>query len=692
MTLAERLARIRAAAGRPVDFGAGQLQASWQAGDGSAELLAAAEGDSLPRFTLRAYNGGLLNIGWGYPVVVDLAGMAVSKKPRPILKDHQQTKVVGHSTDITNDGRKLVVDGVVSGTGPDATEVVANARNGFPWQASIGAAVGKAQFIEDKQTVEANGKTWKGPVYYVSASTLNEVSFVALGGDDTTSALVAGASSHNATTQEHCMHPEFKKWLEAKGFAADTLTDAQKSTLEATWQAEVAAAASDSTPATQDQDTAADAAVQRIRAAAAAETERLAAIRAAAGGDTKLEAQAIREGWSAEKTELIALRASRPSAPAVGASTAGDHSAEVVEAALSMSCGIKPDDLLKRGTQAKHIDAASKHLRNLSLSEMLLIMAAQGGYHARPGDLRSDGGLRNVLRAAFSQVSMPGILSTVANKFISDSYMAVEQAWREIASIVPAKDFKTSTRYRLTGPLKFEQVAPTGEIKHGKLGETSYTNKVDTYAKLLTIGRQDIINDDLGALTVVPKALGRGAGLQLNEVFWKEFLNNAAFFVAGNNNVATGVFGVAGVTAADLVFRNQVDNDGYPLGITPKILLVPNALAFAAIQLMQSNLLTNGATTSNPASNPLAGKYKPVVSSYLANAAMGGTASAAAYYLLADPADLPVIEVAFLNGQDVPTIETADADFEVLGIQMRGFFDFGTSKQEPRAGVRSTGA
>lgn len=688
MTLAELLARLRTAR-RSVDFADGQLSAAWRGGDGSAELTAAAEGTSLPGFTLRAYNGGLLQIGWGYPVVVDLAGMQVTKKSRPIFRDHSPAKVVGHSTDITIDARKLTVAGIVSGTGPDAVEVVANAKNGFPWQASIGCSVLKAQFIEDKQSVEANGKTWKGPVYLVTACVLNEVSFVALGGDDTTSALVASATTAS-TPKDQTMHPDFIKWLEAAGFDPKTITAAQQTSLEAAWKAEVQAKAA---PAGQP-DTSTDeaAAVQRIRAAAAAETERLAAIHAAAGGDAKLEAQAIREGWTAEKTELQALRSNRPTAPAAGTGSTEGHSAAVLEAALSMSCGIKGDDLIKRGMSQQTVEAAHKSLRHVALSEVLILMAAAGGFQARRGDLRTDSGLRSILRAAFSQVSMPGILSNVANKYILDSYNAVEQSWREIASITPASDFKTMTRYRMTGNLKFELVPPSGEIKHGNLGEQSFTNKVDTHGKLLTISRQDIINDDLGALTRVPSSLGRGAALQFNEVFWKEFLNNSAFFVAGNNNVAAGVFAVAGLTAADLVFRNQVDANGFPLGITPSILLVPNALAVSAVQLMGSNLLTNGTAGANPSSNPFAGKYKPVVSSYLANANMGGTYSAVAYYLLAAPADLPVIEAAFLNGQDTPTIETADADFENLGIQMRGFFDFGVAKQDPKAGVRSTGA
>ena len=49
------------------------------------------------------------------------------------------------------------------------------------------------------------------------------------------------------------------------------------------------------------------------------------------------------------------------------------------------------------------------------------------------------------------------------------------------------------------------------------------------------------------------------------------------------------------------------------------------------------------------------------------------------------------MEVAFLNGQESPTIETADADFGTLGVRMRGFHDFGVSLQDPRGGVKAKG-
>lgn len=693
-TLQERLDAIRAAAGRAVEFSGAGLQASWQGGDGSAELTAAADDTKLPGFVLRAYNGGLLQIGWGHPVVVDLAGMQVSKKSRPIFKDHSPAKVVGHSTDIVKDDRKLTVSGIVSGTGPDAVEVVANAKNGFPWQASIGCSVIRAQFIEDKQSVEANGKTWKGPVYLVSACVLNEVSFVALGGDDTTSALVASASTSATTpTKEQNMPAEFKKWLEAKGFVADTLTDAQKTSLEAAWKAEVKAKAAPATEPPPAGDDPEQALRDRLRAAAAEETERLAAIKAAAGGNAKLEAQAIKEGWSVEKTELAALRASRPAAPAGHVVPGGPASPAVIEAAACMALGLK-GKAITESFDDRTLEAASK-LRGIGLQEIILMAAAQAGYTTRPGCIRSD--LGGVLRAAFSSADIAGILSNTANKFILDSFMAVEQTWRQIAAIRNARDFKTMTSYRLTGNLQYEKVGANGEIKHGELGTDSMTNKVDTHAKMMAISRQDIINDDLGALQKIPAMLGRGAGLQLNEVFWTEFLaDNTTFFTLALGNYMEGagtVLSIDQLTALELLFLNMLDSNGKPLGITPRYLLTPNALTVKAAEITKSTEVRDTtASTKIGVSNPHAGKFEPIRSSYLHNSKMGGGYSDKAWYLLADPRDLAAIEVAFLNGVETPTIESSDVDFDTLGIQMRGYHDFGVKKQEYRAICKSKGA
>jgi len=211
---------------------------------------------------------------------------------------------------------------------------------------------------------------------------------------------------------------------------------------------------------------------------------------------------------------------------------------------------------------------------------------------------------------------------------------------------------------------------------------------------MLVIDRRDIINDDLGAITTVPRKLGRGSGIKINDVFWTTFLANSDFFKADNANYVSGAdtaLGIDGLTKGEVAFLDQVDADGRPIGVMPAILLVPTALSALGTVLQKSlEIRDTTASTKYPIANPHAGKFRTEVSRYLGNTRYTG-ASAKAWYLLADPNDLPVIEVAFLNGQESPTIETAEADFNVLGIQMRGYHDFGCALQDPRGGVKAKG-
>ncbi|MFG0255075.1 MAG: hypothetical protein ACF787_08250, partial [Rhodopirellula sp. JB053] len=153
--------------------------------DAATITLAAAETPeegkpSLRKFSMTAYTGGAMRLGgWPYPVVVDLAGMRVTRKSRPILKDHDRGSIVGHTDDIAITDKSLEVAGFISGVGATAQEVIATSENGFPWQASLGASADKVVFIPEGKTANANGREFKGPVYVARKSTLGEVSFVA---------------------------------------------------------------------------------------------------------------------------------------------------------------------------------------------------------------------------------------------------------------------------------------------------------------------------------------------------------------------------------------------------------------------------------------------------------------------------------------------------------------------------------
>jgi hypothetical protein len=100
---------------------------------------------------------------------------------------------------------------------------------------------------------------------------------------------------------------------------------------------------------------------------------------------------------------------------------------------------------------------------------------------------------------------------------------------------------------------------------------------------------------------------------------------------------------------------------------------------------------TTTADTPLPDQNAFAGMFTIVSSPYLQDSTLTGYSNAA-WYLLADPMDIPVVEACFLNGVEIPTVESADADFNQLGIQLRGYHDFGVTLQEYRGGVRSAGS
>jgi hypothetical protein len=106
---------------------------------------------------------------------------------------------------------------------------------------------------------------------------------------------------------------------------------------------------------------------------------------------------------------------------------------------------------------------------------------------------------------------------------------------------------------------------------------------------------------------------------------------------------------------------------------------------------MPALVSTTGSAKGTPQQNIFQGKFDVVSSAYLNNAAMTGNSSTA-WYLLADPVILHAIEAAFLNGQEMPTVERAEADFDTLGISFRSWLDFGVAMGEPRAALKIAGA
>ena len=473
------------------------------------------------------------------------------------------------------------------------------------------------------------------------------------------------------------------------------------------------------------------------------------------GRTVDLIPHAIEAGWSADEAELHARRADRPQGggsphlhfgtrPELAAMD-GDQASAVLECAVfqaNRSFELLDDSFYDRKTKErdpipgrdaarfkaemnrrypeKIQDAAHTIFKGrIGLQQMLTIIARQGGYDG--SDSITSDNLSQVAAACMriqadggSTISVGNVTSNVQNKFLLQGYLFTEQSWREICAIRSVKDFKATKSINLFGDVEFQDLGTSGELANATLQDQAFANQVGTSGRIITIPRTTIINDDLGAFGQVPMLMGRGAGLKLNKVFWAKLMNpgndeggSTAFFAAvhtllagqqGNSNYSSGggsALASAGLTAATLLFDNQVDPKGYPLGIDAEILLYPPDLETAAWELMNSQFIVQsaGATTKQPSENRWKGRYKPVKSRYLNKSAFTGY-STTAWYLFANPGILPAIEMAFLNGQEMPTVQTAGPDFQfnVLGITTRAFFDIGCNVQNFRGAVKSAGA
>ena len=442
---------------------------------------------------------------------------------------------------------------------------------------------------------------------------------------------------------------------------------------------------------------------ETIEEAILKERNRVGEIKAICGGEfPELEAKAISEGWDKAKTSeevLAKYREARPkSVPTISVKRGVEANAKHIECALALRAGISGDELLKEMGE-ETVEAAAKDADMPFTAILGECLKLEGKSAPRSFDNAS-------IKAAFSTVSLPGILSNVAQKKLLQSFNAQPILATKLCTTGDLSDFKENQRFRLTDIGDLEPVGPGGEIKDGSLTEESAVNQLDTYAKKFCLTRKMIINDDLGAFLKVPTAMGNRAARLIDQLFFKRLMANPtmpdgkALFNAAHKNLMTGPASALSPDAlkkAIQLFLCQTDNDGQPINVEPSLLLVPPALKFNALELTKGQTLiaaggpSEGAATAMPALNVLASQHLTVVSSpYLQNENYPG-ASEQAWYLFGKPGTVDTFEIGYLKGKHTPTVEKGDLDFNVLGMWFRVYFDIGIREQDHRGMVKAKG-
>lgn len=328
----------------------------------------------------------------------------------------------------------------------------------------------------------------------------------------------------------------------------------------------------------------------------------------------------------------------------------------------------------------------AREYRGLSLLELAREFLTQAGVAVR-GLSRDE----IATRALHSTSDFPEVLSAVTAKTLRQAYEVYPRTFTPFCRQVLATDFKAMHRVQIGEAPQLLKVNEGGEFQRGTIGESKESYRIETYGRVVAITRQVLINDDLDAFTRIPAMYGTAIATLESDVVWGILTANAAMadgkalFHADHKNLA-GTAAPPTVTAigdARAAMAKQTGLDKKTvLNIRPSFLIVPAALELTAEQLVAQNLTPAKTSDIVPASIRT---LTPIAEPRL------DAASATAWYLAANPAQIDTLEYAYLEGQQGAYIETRNG-FDVDGVEIKCRLDFGAKAIDWRGLYKNAGA
>ncbi len=350
----------------------------------------------------------------------------------------------------------------------------------------------------------------------------------------------------------------------------------------------------------------------------------------------------------------------------------GDTIRAAVEAAI----------LHRASPSAVKLDDAARQWRGMSLMEMGRAFHEQttgerlrglGKMELATRLLGLDTGLRSGGMLATSD--FPAILANVVSKRLRSAYEVAPQNWKKLSRQNNAPDFKARAIVQLSNMPHLKPVSEGGEYQRAALADSKESYALATFGRVVTITRQALINDDLGAFDRLPMLLGRAAAETEASLFWAIITSNPqmgdgkALFHAAHGNLGTaGAINLTTLNEARASMRKQkglapkASEPADPLNLTPRYIAVSPDKETEVQQFLHTVMYPQ-----NPDQvNVFAGSLEPVVEARL---------QGNAWYLFADPATIDTIEYAYLEGEEGLYTESR-LGFEVDGIEIKGRLDF----------------
>lgn len=342
--------------------------------------------------------------------------------------------------------------------------------------------------------------------------------------------------------------------------------------------------------------------------------------------------------------------------------------------------------------QAKTMIAGGERneFTSMSLSELARHSLTMNGITKPFSDKRDMVGAAFTMDAgAMTTGDFASVLANVMNK-------AALVGWEEAAETFELwtrkgtlADFKATKRVGVGVFGSLPQVIEGANYTYGTVNDRGEAIALATYGKLLRISRQSIINDDLSVLGDLPRRMGRAAKRTIGNLVYAVLTGNptmsdgVALFHSTHGNLAgtTGAPSVTTLGAGKAAMRVQADA-GSALNIEPRFLLVPAALEMTAKQVIGSAV--DPTATKGMAMNPVNNMAEVIVDARL------DAASATAWFMAADPAAYDTIEVAYLDGNDMPYLEQ-QTQWTSDGVEMKVRIDAGVAPLDYRTLYKNAG-
>lgn len=340
---------------------------------------------------------------------------------------------------------------------------------------------------------------------------------------------------------------------------------------------------------------------------------------------------------------------------------------EAVEDALLLSANssVSPENL---GITAERATAA-REFRGMSLRELARDYLSRTGIRtAGLGPNEIAGQALGFRGGAMTTSDFANALGNAANRRVRTAFAAAPQSFRPFVSTDGLPDFRPASIIGMGDAPALLLVKENGEIKHGALTDTGDTYKLATYARIIPISRQAIINDDKGLFGRIPTQFANKAADLQSDLVYSQLLGNpntydgVALFHASHGNLAGAgaAITVTSVGAGRAAMRQQKTAEGGNMTVRARFLIVGPLQETAAEQFLTA---VAAAATANV--NPFPGKLVLVVDERITDYS---------WYLAADPAAFDTIVLAHLEGQEELFTDT-HLSFEVDGIKFKARLD-----------------